>query len=77
MNKIEKFINLKGLMLGIVVFLLFYFSSYFQIIPILLLNIDIQKITESQTVMLSAFSNTVLLLILYFIFRKEIKKEWQ
>ena len=77
MNKIEKFINLKGLILGIVVFLLFYFSSYFQIIPILLLNIDIQKITESQTVMLSAFSNTVLLLILYFIFRKEIKKEWQ
>lgn len=77
MNKIKNFINWKGLILGIIVFLLFYFSSYFQLIPIILLNWDIRSITESQNVMLSTFSNIVLLLILFLIFRKDIIKEWK
>ena len=77
MNKVKNFINWKGLILGIIVFLLFYFSSYFQLIPIILLNWDIRSITESQNVMLSTFSNIVLLLILFLIFRKDIIKEWK
>lgn len=77
MNKIKNFINWKGLILGIIVFLLFYFSSYFQLIPIILLNWDIRSITESQNVMLSTFSSIVLLLILFLIFRKDIIKEWK
>lgn len=77
MNKIKNFINWKGLILGIIVFLLFYFSSYFQLIPIILLNWDIRSITESQNVILSTFSNIVLLLILFLIFRKDIIKEWK
>lgn len=77
MNKIKNFINWKDLILGIIVFLLFYFSSYFQLIPIILLNWDIRSITESQNVMLSTFSNIVLLLILFLIFRKDIIKEWK
>lgn len=77
MNKIKNFINCKGLILGIIVFLLFYFSAYFQLIPIILLNWDIRSITESQNVMLSTFSNIVLLLILFLIFRKDIIKEWK
>ena len=77
MNKIKNFINWKDLILGIIVFLLFYFSSYFQLIPIILLNWDIRSNTESQNVLLSTFSNIVLLLILFLIFRKDIIKEWK
>lgn len=77
MNKIKEFISWKGLILAIIIFLLFYFSAYFQLIPIVLFNMDIKSITESQNVMLSTFSNIVLLLILFLIFRKEIIKEWK
>lgn len=77
MNKVKNFINWKDLILGIIVFLLFYFSSYFQLIPIILLNWNIRTITESQNVILSTFSNIILLLILFLIFRKDIIKEWK
>lgn len=77
MNKIKKFINWKGLILGIAVFLLFYFSSYFQLIPITLLNWNIKSLTSTEIVMLSAFSNSILLLILFIIFRKDIINEWK
>ena len=77
MKEKEKFVSPKGLLIGIGIFILFYFSSYIQLIPILLFNMDIASITGAQNVMLSAFSNVVLLLILLLIFRKDIKKEWK
>lgn len=77
MNKFKEFVNLKGLVLAIITFLIFYFSSYLQLIPIIVLNIDIKNITQSQNVMLSTFSNVLLLLILFLIFRKDIIKEWK
>ncbi len=77
MNKFKEFVNLKGLILAIITFLIFYFSSYLQLIPIIVLNIDIKNITQSQNVMLSTFSNVLLLLILFLIFRKDIIKEWK
>lgn len=77
MKEKEKFVSPKGLLIGIGIFILFYFSSYIQLIPILLFNMDIASITGAQNVMLSAFSNIVLLLILLLIFRKDIKKEWK
>ncbi len=77
MKEKEKFVSPKGLLIEIGIFILFYFSSYIQLIPILLFNMDITSITGAQNVMLSAFSNVVLLLILLLIFRKDIKKEWK
>lgn len=77
MKEKEKFVSPKGLLIEIGIFILFYFSSYIQLIPILLFNMDITSITGAQNVMLSAFSNIVLLLILLLIFRKDIKKEWK
>lgn len=77
MKEKEKFVSPKGLLIGIGIFILFYFSSYIQLIPILLFNMDIASISGAQNVMLSAFSNIVLLLILLLIFRKDIKKEWK
>ena len=77
MKEKEKFVSPKGLLIEIGIFILFYFSSYIQLIPILLFNMDITSITGAQNVMLSAFSNVVLLLILLLIFRKDTKKEWK
>lgn len=77
MKEKEKIISLKGLILCIVLFLVFYYSSYFQLIPILLFNMDIKNLTGNQTVMLSAFSNIILLIILLLVFRKSIVKEWK
>lgn len=77
MKEKEKFVSPKGLLIEIGIFILFYFSSYIQLIPILLFNMDIASISGAQNVMLSAFSNIVLLLILLLIFRKDIKKEWK
>lgn len=77
MEKIKNFINWKNLILGIILFLVFYFSSYFQLIPIMIFNMDLKNITGKETVMLSTFSNIILLLILFLIFRKELIKEWK
>ena len=76
MNKMKKneLINVKGIIIGIILFLLFYCSSYLQLIPILLFNI--KEITGSTQVLLSLFSNTILLIILAIIFRKELIHDW-
>lgn len=77
MKEKEKRISIKGLIIGIVAFLIFYFSAYFQLIPILLFNMDLNNITGAQNVMLSTFSNCVLLIILFLIFRKDLIEEWK
>lgn len=77
MKEKEKWISIKGLIIGIVAFLIFYFSAYFQLIPILLFNMDLNNITGAQNVMLSTFSNCVLLIILFLIFRKDLIEEWK
>lgn len=61
---------------GIAVFFLFYYSAYIQLIPIALFNLDVHNISDSLNVLLSCFSNIVLAIILWFIYRKELKKEW-
>ena len=77
MKEKEKLISIKGIIIEIIIFTLFYFSSYFQLIPILLLNLNLKKISGAQQVMLSTFSNVVLLIILFLIFRKELINEWK
>lgn len=72
--KINKFINVKELLKGILIFILFYFSSLFQLIPITLFNI---KRTTSNSIILSTFSNICLLIILVIIYRRELIKEFK
>ena len=62
---------------GILVFLLFRFSVYLQYIPIYLFKIDVRHITASMNVLLSCFSNILLVIMLWFIYRKELKAEWK
>lgn len=72
--KINKFINVKELLKGILIFILFCFSSLFQLIPITLFNI--KRIT-SNSIILSTFSNICLLIILIIIYRRELIKEFK
>lgn len=75
MEKLKKIINFKQLIKGVLVFLLFYYSSLFQLIPISLFDMNTKS--GSNQVILSTFSNCCLLLILVLIYRKELKVEWK
>ena len=58
------------------IFLLFNYSWLFQLIPVLLFNINLDKVSDTTQVLLSGFSSIVLAVILFFIFRKDIIKEF-
>lgn len=75
MNKNKNF--WKNLWKAIFTFLLFYYSSLLQFIPILIFHIDLENLNGSTTVMLSAFSNLILIFILILLYRKELVKEWK
>lgn len=77
MEKEKQLINWKGLVVGIIVFILFYYSSFLQLIPISIFNLNISNITSLEQMLLSIFSNIVLLLILFLIFRKDLIREWK
>lgn len=59
------------------VILLFFCSTYFCYIPIWLFKIDINKMSNSTSILLSMFSNIMLVIILFLIYHKSLKKEWQ
>ena len=71
----KKYINTKQITKSILVFLLFYFSSFLQLIPIKLFNI--KSGTTTLSVLLNMFSNIIIMGIFYYIYRKEIKEEWK
>ncbi len=62
---------------GIIVFLIFWFSAYFQYIPIKLFHLDIQNLSPSMNVVLSTFSSLIVVFFLFFIYRKELKIEFK
>lgn len=77
---IEKLKNKKYLRIvlqSICVFLLFYYGSYFQLIPILLFHIDLKNISDATKIYLSVFSNIMILISLFLIYFRELKIEWK
>ena len=70
-KKIGKYKNIIKL-IGIV--LLFIYIEYIKLIPIIIFNI--KEIAGPIAVILDAFKNVILILILFFIYRKDILKEW-
>ena len=62
---------------GIIVFLIFWFSAYFQYIPIKLFHLDIQNLSPSMNVVLSTFSSLIVVFFLFFIYRKELRIEFK
>lgn len=75
LERYEKVVKL-GLR-GIFVFLLFWYSVYFQYIPIAIMRLDPTQIDESMQVILSCFSSFVTMFLLFIIYRKDLKKEFQ
>ena len=73
----EDIVLVKNFGKALLTFVLFYYSSLFQLIPILLLGINTKNINGSLDVMLSAFSSCMLFFVLFLLWRKDIKKEWK
>lgn len=76
-EKIKNYINIKSLIILAIIYLLFYFSSYLQLIPIIIFDIDLHSITDSLQVLLSLFSNIIVAMILILIFKKQLKVEFK
>ena len=74
-NKYEDII--KYIIKGIIVFLIFHYSYLFQYIPIILFKYDISAYNDTLKVILSCFSNFILMFIFYFIYRKDLKRDWK
>ena len=64
-----------GILKLVLIFLLFELSAYFQLIPIKIFQID--KITPQLDVLLSCFSNIILLAILFFMYRIDLRREFK
>lgn len=76
-DKMRKDINLvNNIFKGILVYFLFSNSYLLQYIPVIVLKMNVENISLSMNILLSAFSNCIVFMILFFIFRKELKKEW-
>lgn len=62
---------------GIFTLFLFFFSTYFAYIPIWLFDIDPATMSDETSIWLTFFSNIMLVLVLFLIYFKSLKKEWQ
>ena len=58
-------------------FLLFFYCWIFRLIPILLFNIDVENMSAQTNVLLGAFASICLAIILFFIYKNDIKEEWK
>ena len=67
--------NYKTIIILLVVLLLFYCSSLFALIPIKLFNIDIKTCSTLTYNLIRFFPNTMLAIILFFIYKKVLFKE--
>ena len=62
---------------GLITFLIFYFSSYLQVIPIALFNIDVNNYTTTDLAIVNTFTDLILVLILIILYFKELRKEFK
>ena len=62
---------------GLVTFLIFYFSSYLQVIPIAIFNIDANNYTTTDLAIVNTFTDLILVLILIILYFKELRKEFK
>lgn len=74
---IKKYPKLYVIIRSVIVFLLFWFSAYFQYIPIRLFHIQPHTASKTIQVLLSTFSSAILFFIFLFIYWKDVKKEFK
>ena len=68
-------IEIKLVPKSIMVLLLFFFSSLSQLLIIPILGYDLENLTSNQNLILTSFSDGVLLLILFVIYFKTLKTD--
>ena len=73
----ENKIKTKTIIRTIVTILLFIFMKYFQYIPVLLFKLDVEALTMPQIYMLSIFSYVLVDLIIFFMYRKDLKENFK
>ena len=61
---------------GFLTFLIFYFSSYLQAVPIAIFGIDVNNYTVTDLAIVNSFTDLILVLILIIIYFNELKKEF-
>lgn len=62
---------------GVMTIIIFLSSSYLQVIPILLFNIDIDNYTTSDLAIVNTITDIILLIILVALYHKELKIEFK
>lgn len=62
---------------AILIFLLFNYSWMFQLIPVMLFNLDVEKLSDKTSVILTTFSSIALAITLFFIYRKNLIEEFK
>ena len=62
---------------GLVTFLIFYFSSYLQVIPIAIFNIDVNNYTAGDLAIVNTFTDVILVILLVILYFKELKMEFK
>lgn len=62
---------------GLLTFLIFYFSSYTQIIAIKLFNIDVNNYSNFDLAIVNTFADFILVLLLVLLYFKELKIEFK
>ncbi len=67
--------KIKTIFKVLLVFLIFFFGRYFQLIPIWLFSL--KDVTPTGGILLSTFSNIMIGIIFYLLYRKELKKEFK
>jgi len=67
----------KYIIKGTIVFLIFELSVYLQYIPIKLFNINLKTMTTTTATFISSFSTIITTMILFFIYRKDLKKDFK
>lgn len=70
-------IDIKAFPKFIGVFSLFFLATLFQFIPVVIFNYDINNLTDNQQLILTAFSDSILLIILISIYFKTLKEDFK
>ena len=67
----------KNICFAVAMFILFFYSWLFQLIPILIFNMNVEKISDAMNVVLSGFASLCLVITLVIIYRKDLIEEWK
>ena len=68
------FIKNQILLKSLLTITLFFFNSLFEFIPALIFDIDYDKTSNKAQILLSFYDYIILLLVLYLLYRKDIKR---